>query len=157
MGSKPELSDGFKEEAKGKGMVVEWCPQEQVLAHPAVSCFMTHCGWNSSMESLSSGVPVIAFPQWGDQHTNAKFLVDVYQVGLRMKKNTSESHGVALVDREEVERCIFEVTKGVGAKEMKKNAMKWKRSAEEAGVDGGSSHRNIQLLIADIQRMASTE
>ncbi|MCL7050339.1 hypothetical protein MKW94_009588 [Papaver nudicaule] len=159
MGAKPELSDGFKEEAEGKGMVVEWCPQDQVLAHPAVSCFVTHCGWNSSMESLSSGVPVIAFPQWGDQNMNAKFLVDVYRVGLRMRKSTSERHGGgdALVDRDEVARCIFEVTKGDGAKEMKENAMKWKHAAEEAGVGGGSSYQNVQLLIDDIQRTASNQ
>ncbi|MCL7049643.1 hypothetical protein MKW94_005989 [Papaver nudicaule] len=152
VGSKPELPDGFKEEAEGKGMVVEWCPQEQVLAHSAVSCFLTHCGWNSSMECLTSGVPVIAFPQWGDQNTNAKLLIDAYGVGVRMKK--TQKDGTAVVTRDEVERCIFEVTKGARAEEIKKNARKWKEAAEVAVA--GSSHRNIELFVADILRMHGT-
>ncbi|RZC48509.1 hypothetical protein C5167_016932 [Papaver somniferum] len=154
MGSKPELPQGFKEEAEGKGMVVEWCPQEQVLAHSAVSCFITHCGWNSSMECLTSGVPVVAFPQWGDQNTNAKFLIDVYGVGIRAKKTPTGKNGAPVVTRDEVERCIFEVTKGANAEEIKKNAVKWKEAAEAAVADGGSSHRNIELFVDDIQRMA---
>ncbi|OVA15918.1 UDP-glucuronosyl/UDP-glucosyltransferase [Macleaya cordata] len=147
------LPDGFVEEAEDKGsVVVEWSPQEQVLDHPSVACFVTHCGWNSSMESLSSGVPVVAFPQWGDQVTNAKFLVDVYGVGLRMKKCTKKDQ--ELVTSEEVERCIVEVTKGLKAEELKKNALKWKKAAEEAVAEGGSSYRNIQSFVDDIKRMA---
>ncbi|OVA01410.1 UDP-glucuronosyl/UDP-glucosyltransferase [Macleaya cordata] len=152
-----ELSDGFIKEAEGKGLVVQWCPQEQVVAHPAVSCFVTHCGWNSSMESLSSGVPVIVFPQWGDQVTNAKFLVDVYGVGVRMKKSTDEKNEVELVTSEEVERCIVKATKGPKAEEMKKNVLKWKKVAEEAVTEGGSSYRNIQAFVDDIHRMASDQ
>ncbi|MCL7049724.1 hypothetical protein MKW94_018970 [Papaver nudicaule] len=157
MGSKPELPDGFKKEAEGKGMVVEWCSQEQVLAHSAVSCFLTHCGWNSSMECLTSGVPVIAFPQWGDQNTNAKLLIDAYGVGIRMKKTPREKDGAAVGTRDEVERCIFKVTKGSEAETIKKNALKWKEAAEAAVADGGSSYRNIELFVDDIQRMASNE
>ncbi|KAK9071123.1 hypothetical protein SSX86_009691 [Deinandra increscens subsp. villosa] len=58
--------EGFLEEAGERGMMVQWSPQAQVLAHPSVSCFVTHCGWNSTLEALSSGVPIVAFPQWGD-------------------------------------------------------------------------------------------
>ncbi|OVA01409.1 UDP-glucuronosyl/UDP-glucosyltransferase [Macleaya cordata] len=151
-----EAPDGFVEAAESKGsLVVEWCPQEKVLAHPAVSCFVTHCGWNSSMECLSSGVLVVAFPGWGDQVTNAKFLVDVYGVGVRMKKSTDEKGEVELVKSEEVVRCIVESMKGQKAVEMKKNVLKWKKAAEEAVAEGGSSYRNIQAFVDDIQRMAS--
>ncbi|KAI3991182.1 hypothetical protein MKX01_022403 [Papaver californicum] len=109
------------------------------------------------MECLTSGVPVIAFPQWGDQNTNAKLLIDVYGVGIRTKKTPREKDGAVVVTRDEVERCIFEVTKGPKAEEVKKNATKWKEAAEVAVADGGSSYRNIELFVDDIQRMASNQ
>ncbi|EEE55200.1 hypothetical protein OsJ_03048 [Oryza sativa Japonica Group] len=67
-----------------KGKVVAWCEQRRVLAHPAVGCFVTHCGWNSTTEALAAGVPVVAYPAWSDQITNAKLLADVYGVGVRL-------------------------------------------------------------------------
>lgn len=68
------LPAGFDEVAR-QVLVVEWCHQS-VLAHPAVATFLTHCGWNSSLEVLTAGVPIVALPNFGDQKTNAKFLVD---------------------------------------------------------------------------------
>ncbi|CAI0390530.1 unnamed protein product [Linum tenue] len=57
-----------------KGLVVSWCPQLEVLNHESVGCFVTHCGWNSMLEALSLGVPMVAMPQWTDQGTNAKYI-----------------------------------------------------------------------------------
>ncbi|KAL4181203.1 hypothetical protein AMTRI_Chr12g236020 [Amborella trichopoda] len=67
------------------GIVVAWCPQVEVLSHPSLACFLTHCGWNSTLETVAAGVPVITFPQWTDQPTNAMFLVDVLRVGVQLK------------------------------------------------------------------------
>ncbi|CBI24721.3 unnamed protein product, partial [Vitis vinifera] len=75
---KKKLPSNFVEETSEKGLVVSWCPQLEVLAHKAVGCFMTHCGWNSTLEALSLGVPMVAMPQWTDQTTNAKFIEDVW-------------------------------------------------------------------------------
>ncbi|XP_077225190.1 gallate 1-beta-glucosyltransferase 84A24-like [Tasmannia lanceolata] len=144
------LPEGFVEETAERGKVVGWCPQEKVLSHPSVACFFTHCGWNSSMESLSSGIPVIGFPQFGDQVTNAKFLSEVHGVGVRLRKDSGP-----LVSKEEVVRCINEVTCGTNAVEMKKNALKWKDAAREAVGEGGSSDRNIEAFVDDIKRRAS--
>ncbi|EFH44460.1 hypothetical protein ARALYDRAFT_915253 [Arabidopsis lyrata subsp. lyrata] len=66
-------------ELEEMGKIVEWCPQERVLAHPAIAYFLSHCGWNSTMEALTSGVPVVCFPQWGDQVTDDVYLVDVFK------------------------------------------------------------------------------
>ncbi|XXG57021.1 hypothetical protein AAC387_Pa03g4289 [Persea americana] len=131
-------------------MVVPWCPQEEVLLHPSVACFFTHCGWNSSMESLCSGVPIVGFPRRGDQVTNAKFLADVFGVGVRVKADRG-----SLASREEVEKCISEVVVGPRAEEMKKMAMKWKEAAAEAVSVGGSSDRNIQAVVDDIKQKAA--
>ncbi|XP_020101096.1 cinnamate beta-D-glucosyltransferase-like [Ananas comosus] len=106
-----------------RGFVVGWSPQDRVLSHPAVGCFLTHCGWNSTLEALSAGLPVIAFPQWGDQVTNAKFLVDVYGVGVRRPE----------------------------AEGMRARAAKWKEAAAAAVAEGGSSDRNIQNFADELR------
>ncbi|XP_044500872.1 mogroside IE synthase-like [Mangifera indica] len=72
-----KLPKNFLEETSEKGLVVSWSPQLEVLAHKSVRCFLTHCGWNSKLEALSLGVPMVAMPQWTDQTTNAKFIEDV--------------------------------------------------------------------------------
>ncbi|KAJ9705135.1 hypothetical protein PVL29_003267 [Vitis rotundifolia] len=145
------LPEGFLEKAGDKGKVVQWSPQEQVLAHPSVACFVTHCGWNSSMEALSSGMPVVAFPQWGDQVTDAKYLVDVFKIGVRMCRGEAENK---LITRDEVEKCLIEATTGEKAAELKQNAMKWKKAAEEAVAEGGSSDRNLQEFVDEVRRMS---
>ncbi|KAF5193159.1 Udp-glycosyltransferase 84a1 [Thalictrum thalictroides] len=146
------LSDKFIKESEGMHLLVHWCPQDRVLAHPSVACFVTHCGWNSCMESLSSGVPVVAAPQFGDQVTNAKFLVDVYGVGVQL------IHGIKdmkTLTREMVEKCVVEVTRGSKAEEIKKNALNWRKTAEETVVKGGSSEKNIQKFVDEILLITS--
>ncbi|KAL6347090.1 hypothetical protein AAG906_012341 [Vitis piasezkii] len=143
------LPEGFLEKAGDKGKVVQWSPQEQVLAHPSVACFVTHCGWNSSMEALSSGMPVVAFPQWGDQVTDAKYLVDEFKIGVRMCRGEAENK---LITRDEVEKCLIEATTGPKAAELKQNAMKWKKAAEQAVAEGGSSERNLQGFVDEVRR-----
>ncbi|KAF2298327.1 hypothetical protein GH714_022291 [Hevea brasiliensis] len=99
-----KLPSNFVQETSEKGLVVPWCPQLEVLAHKSVGCFLTHCGWNSTIEALSLGVPMIAMPQWTDQTTNAKFITDVWKVGVRAKVDEK-----GLVTTEEIELCIKEI------------------------------------------------
>ncbi|PON58075.1 UDP-glucuronosyl/UDP-glucosyltransferase [Trema orientale] len=143
------LPEGFLERTRDKGKVVQWSPQERVLAHPSVTCFLTHCGWNSSVETLASGVPVVTFPQWGDQVTNSKFLVDVFGVGVRLSRGVVENR---VVQREEIEKCLREATVGEKAAKLKRNALKWKIAAEEAVAEGGSSDRNILEFVEEIRK-----
>ncbi|KAJ9175241.1 hypothetical protein P3X46_013815 [Hevea brasiliensis] len=144
-----EIPDGLLEKTGDKGKIVQWSPQERVLAHPSVACFVTHCGWNSTMEALSSGMPVVAFPQWGDQVTDAKFLVDVFKVGVRMSRGDSDNK---LITRDEVEKCLLEATVGPKAAALKQNALKWKAAAEAAVAEGGSSDRNIQVFVEEVRK-----
>ncbi|XP_030938155.1 UDP-glycosyltransferase 74E2-like [Quercus lobata] len=140
-----KLPTNFLQETAGKGLVVSWCPQLEVLAHKAIGCFMTHCGWNSTLEALSLGVPMVAMPQWTDQLTNAKFIVDVWKVGVRIKL---DERGIAT--KEEIELCIREVIGGERGKEMRGNSIRWKELAKEAMNEGGSSDKNIEDFVTKL-------
>ncbi|KAF8391757.1 hypothetical protein HHK36_021991 [Tetracentron sinense] len=140
-----KLPSKFAEETSEKGLIVTWCPQLEVLAHPAVGCFVTHCGWNSTLEALSLGVPMVTMPQWTDQTTNAKFVTEVWKAGIRVR--VSEK---GIVRREEIEVCIREVMEGERGKEIRRNASKWKELAKEAVDEGGSSDKNIEAFVAGL-------
>ena len=83
---------------------MSWCPQLEVLAHKAVECFITHYGCNSTLEALSLRVPMVVMPIWTDQPTNAKFIVDVWKVGVRIKL---DERGIAT--KEEIGRSTTTV------------------------------------------------
>lgn len=146
-----KLPKYFKFENLEKGMIIKWCPQFDVLNHKAIACFMTHCGWNSTLEALCCGVPIIGMPQFVDQTTNAKFIEDVWEsgVGVNIKVNKDDEKN-GIVKREEIESCIRKVIESERGKEMKRNAIKWKELAKEAVSEGGSSHQNIQEFVSRI-------
>ncbi|CAO2818952.1 unnamed protein product [Amaranthus hypochondriacus] len=141
-----KLPKGFiDDDVSNRGLIVGWSSQLEVLAHEAVGCFVTHCGFNSVLEALCLGVPVVGIPQWTDQGTNAKLAEDVWGVGIRAKK---EENGI--VRREKVEECIREVMEGKKKEEIKKNVAKWKKLAKEAMDEGGSSDKNIEEFVANL-------
>ncbi|XP_010522243.1 PREDICTED: UDP-glycosyltransferase 74E2 [Tarenaya hassleriana] len=137
-----KLPRNYLQEVSEKGLVVTWSPQLQVLAHKSVGCFVTHCGWNSTLEAMSLGVPMIGMPHWTDQPTNAKFIEDVWKVGVRVKADRD-----GFVRREEIERCVGEIMEGVKGQEIRRSVDKWKDFAREAVSEGGSSDRNIDVLV----------
>ncbi|KAH1096015.1 hypothetical protein J1N35_012936 [Gossypium stocksii] len=141
----PKVPHGLIEEMGDKALIVTWIPQTEVLANEAIGCFFTHCGWNSTIEALCLGVPMVAMPQWTDQTTDAKLVEDVWKVGVRV--NVRED---GIVSGDEIERCIRQVMEGEQGIEMKRNAMKWKELAVEAVCEGGSSDRNIDELVSKI-------
>ncbi|KAL6342434.1 hypothetical protein AAG906_011124 [Vitis piasezkii] len=121
------------EELEQQGMIVPWCSQVEVLSHPSLGCFVSHCGWNSTLESLASGVPVVAFPQWTDQTTNAKLIEDVWKTGLRVMVNQE-----GIVEGGEIKKCLELVME------------KWKDLAREAVKEGGSSDKNLKNFVDEI-------
>ncbi|KAH7657307.1 Crocetin glucosyltransferase protein [Dioscorea alata] len=133
-------------EEGGDGMVVEWCSQVRVLAHKAVGCFVTHCGWNSTLESLACGVPMVCVPQWSDQGMNAKLVESLWGCGVK-----SEVDGDGVVKGEELVKCL-ELVMGDGKKgvEIRTKAKIWKVKASEAVSDGGSSDLNLKNFLRKI-------
>ncbi|MBA0823619.1 hypothetical protein Goarm_020337 [Gossypium armourianum] len=147
-----KLPKWFLESNKEKGMVVTWCNQLEMLAHPAVGCFVTHCGWNSTLEGLSLGVPMVGVPKWADQLTDAKFVEEIWGIGVRAKE---DEEGV--VRREELIKCLKEVMEGERRKDIKSNANKWKELAKKAISEGGSSdeciNKFVQHLMAIVEQI----
>eukprot|EP00253_Pinus_taeda_P010749 PITA_10749 len=141
--SEETLPAGFLTQTSGQGLVVPWCRQLQMLSHSSVGAFMTHCGWNSTLESLSLGVPMLTVPQWSDQTTNSAYIVEKWKAGMRLCKRLENG----LVGKEEVEKCIKIVMESQLGAELRKNALQWKKLSKEAMVKGGSSDKNIQEFV----------
>ncbi|KAI3930335.1 hypothetical protein MKW92_050002 [Papaver armeniacum] len=140
-----KLPENFVEETSEKGLVTTWCRQLEVLAHKAVGCFVTHCGWNSTLEALSLGVPMVAMPQWTDQTTNAKCIEDMWRVGVRAKIDDN-----GMVNRQNSEKSIKEVMEGERRELIKKNSVRLQELAIEAVDEGGSSDKNIEEFASKI-------
>ncbi|XP_052208212.1 UDP-glycosyltransferase 75C1-like [Diospyros lotus] len=133
------------EELEEKGMIVPWCSQAEVLSHPSLGCFVSHCGWNSTLESLVAGVPVVGLPQFTDQPTNAKLVEDEFKTGVRARANED-----GVFEGAEIKRCVEMVLgRGEKGKELKRNAEKWKALAKEATMEGGSSYLNLRNFFID--------
>ncbi|XP_027164527.1 UDP-glycosyltransferase 74G1-like [Coffea eugenioides] len=140
-----KLPKDFVKETFGKGLIISWCPQLDVLAHKSIGCFITHCGWNSTLEALSLGVPMIAMPQWTDQSTNAKFVMDVWKMGIKAGPDEA-----GIVRRDAISQCIKLVMDGKKGQEISKHAKKWKDLARQAFDEGGSSDKNIKDFVSKL-------
>ena len=121
-----------------RGMVVEWCDQVRVLSHPAVGCFVTHCGWNSTLESVACGVPAVGVPQWTDQGINA-WLVE--RIGAGVRAAVSDKDGV--LEADELRRCLDLAT----SETVRAKAAVWRDKARAAAAEGGSSERNLRAFV----------
>ncbi|XP_039115499.1 7-deoxyloganetin glucosyltransferase-like [Dioscorea cayenensis subsp. rotundata] len=125
----------------GRGFLAGWCPQEKVLMHPSVGGYLTHCGWNSTMESICAGVPMICWPFFADQQTNCHYACSEWGIGMEIENNAK---------RDEVEGMIRELMDGDKGEDMKKKALEWKRLATMAAKQDGSSMKNLKTLISQV-------
>ncbi|XP_020089472.1 UDP-glycosyltransferase 73C6-like [Ananas comosus] len=150
------LRDEFEEATRERGLVVKgWSPQLTVLSHRAVGGFVTHCGWNSLLEAIAMGVPVLTWPRFADQFLNERLVVDVLGVGVSIgaKMPTSVLHedSVALVKREEVERAVERLMDGgEEGEERRRRSKELGEKAKKAMEEGGSSYVNTAELIQSV-------
>ncbi|CAN6307765.1 unnamed protein product [Urochloa humidicola] len=129
-----DLPDGFREEVGDRGRIVDWAPQDEVLAHPAVGAFLTHNGWNSTMEAVSEGVPMISRPFLGDQYGNATFVCHVWRVGVEVQLENQ------LAERGKIQGAIEKLMGNKEGKEIRERITNLKETAQKSIQESGSSH-----------------
>ncbi|KAK9066811.1 hypothetical protein SSX86_014134 [Deinandra increscens subsp. villosa] len=144
IGESAVLPSELEELIKKRGFIARWCSQEKVLNHPSVRGFLTHCGWGSTIEGLSAGVPMICWPYFWDQLTNRKFICEEWEVGLGMGNK---------VKRDEVTRLV-QLLMGERGEKMRNKAIEWKEKARSATSPNGSSYLNIENLVKEITMMS---
>ncbi|KAI4979529.1 hypothetical protein ZWY2020_016282 [Hordeum vulgare] len=142
----------------GQGLVVRgWAPQLAILSHRAVGGFVTHCGWNSLLESVAHGVPVVTWPQFGDQFLNERLAVDVLGIGVPVTP-LDDGKAVDHVARGHIARAVSELMGGgAAAEERRRKCNVYGERAHGAMAKGGSSHENLTLLLHSFMRTGSKE
>ncbi|CAN6464458.1 unnamed protein product [Victoria cruziana] len=155
------VEEGFlqklRERVKERGLMIKgWAPQLLILSHPAVGGFMTHCGWNSLMEGVSAGLPLLTWPMFGDQHINERLVADVLGVALPVGNKKvmgldEDRGGEQLVRRDEIERVVTAAfSEEHGAREMRRKATELGEMVRRSVEAGGSSALNLNLLLKKI-------
>eukprot|EP01018_Ginkgo_biloba_P008194 Gb_28595 [translate_table: standard] len=141
------LPSGFTERIKDRGCLVSWAPQLSVLSHPSVACFITHCGWNSTLESISMGVPMICWPYFADQFLDRTYIVEVWKIGLAL--NTNED---GLIPKDEIAAAVKRLISEEEGGEIKKRVTKLKGNCRAAVKEGESSYNNYKLFVNAMKR-----
>lgn len=121
---------------------MKWAPQQEVLAHPATGGFFTHSGWNSTLESICEGVPMICSPCYGDQLPNARYVGDVWKIGVQLENG---------LERREIESAIKRVMVDREGLEMRDRSINLKTKAELCLEKDGSSYASLDDLVNYIQ------
>ncbi|XP_010271774.1 PREDICTED: UDP-glycosyltransferase 76E2-like [Nelumbo nucifera] len=131
------LPPEFETKTSARGLVVKWAPQQQVLAHEAIGGFWTHGGWNSTLESICEGIPMLCQPCYGDQRVNARLVSHVWRVGMQLEDR---------LKREQIEKAIRRLMVGQEGLEMRERAMVLKEKVELSLKKGGLSYQSLEKL-----------
>uniref|UniRef100_A0A0D9YBT9 Uncharacterized protein n=1 Tax=Oryza glumipatula TaxID=40148 RepID=A0A0D9YBT9_9ORYZ len=142
------LPEEFVERTKGAGLAVPlWAPQVEVLNHRAVGGFVSHCGWNSTLEAASAGVPTLAWPLFAEQKMNAVMLSSE-RVGLAaLRVRPDDDRGV--VTREEVASAVRELTAGKKGAAARKKARELRAAAAVASAPGGPQQQALEAVVGE--------
>ncbi|XVF16717.1 hypothetical protein REPUB_Repub10bG0056200 [Reevesia pubescens] len=138
-GKQDVYPEGFQERVASQGRIVGWAPQVAVLAHPSIACFLSHCGWNSTIEGVSNGVSFLCWPYLVDQFLNETYIYDIWKVGLKFERDER-----GIVTKEEIKT---KVEKLLGDKNFKRKAVELKEMVAKSVNEGGSSDSTFKKFV----------
>ncbi|XP_024986990.1 7-deoxyloganetic acid glucosyltransferase-like [Cynara cardunculus var. scolymus] len=138
-----QVPQNLVDETKQRGFIATWVPQEEVLAHPAIGGFLTHGGWNSTMESIMEGVPMICWPFYVDQQVNSRFVSEVWKVGIDIKDTC---------DRVIIEKAVNDLIH-VKRDEFIRSVKPLAESGAQSVAQDGSSYMDLNRLVEDVKSM----
>lgn len=149
-GNPASFLDGILHRTNGNAKVVSWAPQFELLSHPSVGGFLTHCGWNSILESVTAGKPMLSWPTFADQDLNARCVADEWRIGMDLEVDECRQ-----VKREEVTKKVKELMEGKEGREVRENVSKLRDAAHKAIAPGGSSTANLELFVRWLEGLSS--
>jgi len=152
-GGKEEwLPEGFEKGVEGKGLIIRgWAPQVLILDHEAVGGFVTHCGWNSTLEGVAAGVPMVTWPVSAEQFYNEKLVTQVLRIGVGVGAQQWVRFLGDSIRREAIEKGLLRIMVGEEAEEMRSRARELGKMANRAVEEGGSSYSDLNALIDDLR------
>ncbi|KAL2644799.1 hypothetical protein R1flu_012386 [Riccia fluitans] len=142
------------ERIKSRSWFVRWAPQLEVLSHPSTGAFISHCGFSSVLESVSLGVPILAWPFQYDQFMNCRHLVDEAQISLQV---CPALHIGGFVTRGDLEKSINTLFRSSEGTAVRERALQMKRRAEATTGENGSSSQNMKKVVALICNLSTTD
>ena len=147
--------DGFEDRVKGRGLVIRgWAPQRLILEHQAVGGFVTHCGWNSILEGVVAGLPMVTWPRHAEQFYNEKLVTDVLRIGVPVGVEGwagALGENGDVIGKGEIVKAISTIMVGKEAEDIRKRAQELKKMARGAIQEGGSSYSDLATLIEELK------
>ncbi|KAK7340622.1 hypothetical protein VNO77_21330 [Canavalia gladiata] len=135
-----KVNHAYPDEFHGsKGKIVGWAPQRKILNHPAIACFISHCGWNSTIEGVCGGIPFLCWPFAKDQLVNKSYICDVWKVGVGLEKDEN-----GLISKEEIKKKVEQL---LGNEDIRARSLKLKELTMKNIVKGGQSSKNFEKFI----------
>ncbi|KAA0037144.1 hypothetical protein IC582_013482 [Cucumis melo] len=146
------LPEGFEKRVEGKGLIIRgWAPQVLILDHRSIGGFVTHCGWNSALEGVTAGVPMVTWPNSAEQFYNEKLLTDVLQIGVGVGALYWGRAGKDEIKSEAIEKAVNRVMVGEEAEGMRSRAKALGIQARKAIKEGGSSSSDLNAFFEDLR------
>ncbi|KAK1577724.1 hypothetical protein Q3G72_024277 [Acer saccharum] len=131
--------EGFQDRVGSRGWMVGWAPQQKVLSHPSIACFLSHCGWNSTMEGVSNGLPFLCWPYFADQFLNESYICDIWKVGLKFSRNKS-----GIITRKEIKTKLDRL---LGDENFKARSLALKEMTMNSVREGGHSNKTFNNFL----------
>ncbi|KAL5725457.1 hypothetical protein ACHQM5_008599 [Ranunculus cassubicifolius] len=142
-------AEGFLDRVTSFGKIVSWAPQSKVLSHASVACFVSQCGWNSTIEAVSNGVPLLCWPVLFEQFFQLPYIEDVWRVGLGLSPYKDRT-----IPRDEIKRRLNQLLED---REIKQNSLIWKEMAMLSVAQGGSSTKNLDFFVEQLKKNATSD